>query len=626
MTVPHTNLVGQHPPPADGYHVAVFEAHLATMAQQLATMQRTGDRRAVFQLTYLTFSREVLAGVRAQRFEDPEWAIDMCCRFVEVYLEQSARWERRDPTQCGAWRRAFSESESGRASVLQAMLLGMNAHINYDLAFVTLGACQWAGDLKAPGALSVLRASQAGVPIVRYRDFLRINDIAWASLPRIQDTVLAAFQPVFYVGNLLARRLTMAVGERILLHAREASWCQTALLLHARDEAERAAVEQLIDLNAVSIAGRIDLLSGRPWRMWRAERQWRDRDAILPPGVTDTVLAMAARDPGIADLALRQLAEVGVNLVPAIRRHAEHGRIADASALALAAVRYAPRRPVEALRAFLRVVDDRREQVLEHLIMRCPVPTVRDAGWPLARVRRRWRRREALGRAALAHLTLAPASPVRAALEHDVAEMVRHRAALGDTVTIRPAHIPALTSLVDRLLQHDDRWVRLTTYQQASTLGLRPTLDSHMTSLIDRVLFLKETSVFLEVDPSTLLHVAERMQEETIASGAHVVVHGSPSDGIRFITDGIVEVRQDRGGRSTMVARLERLAAIGELSTLNATAATADCVAVTPVRCLLLPADVLLELLTQHHRLAIGLLRTLSDRLIATTQRLESVG
>jgi len=46
-------------------------------------------------------------------------------------------------------------------------------------------------------------------------------------------------------------------------------------------------------------------------------------------------------------------------------------------------------------------------------------------------------------------------------------------------------------------------------------------------------------------------------------------------------------------------------------------------VAVTPVRTLLLPGEVLLELLTQHPRLAIGLLRTLSERLIATTRRLE---
>jgi len=58
-------LIGQQAPPPGGYQIGIFEGHIATMARDLAAMQASGDRRAVFQLTYLTFSREVLVGVRA---------------------------------------------------------------------------------------------------------------------------------------------------------------------------------------------------------------------------------------------------------------------------------------------------------------------------------------------------------------------------------------------------------------------------------------------------------------------------------------------------------------------------------------------------------------------------------
>ena len=616
-------LIGQQAPPPGGYRLEVFEGHIATMARQLELLRAGGDQRAVFQLTYLTFSQEVLAGVRAGRFEDPDWAIDMCCRFVEVYLEQCHRWERRDPTQCGAWRLAFGETTSGRASVLQAMLLGMNAHINYDLAFVTLGACRHAGDLSHLDRSSVLRASQAGVPVVRYRDFLRINRIAWDSLPRIQDTVLAAFNPVFYLGNLLTRRLTMAVGERVLLEAREASWFQTALLLHARDDAERRAVERLIDATAVTIARVTDLLSGRPRRMWRAVQAWRSRTASLDASVVDTILAMAERDPAVTEVAMRQLAAVGVDLLPTIRRQCETGRIAEAAALAAQVRAHAPTRGGDALAAFLRGRDDRREQLLERLLHGSGATRPVDRRWPVGRVRRRWRRREALDRAGLVDSSIPPTSALHLALRQDLEHLERWRRRVGDTVAMRPARTVTPAQLIDRLLQHDDRWIRLTARQHAAECGFHPPLDPAMTSLIDRVLFLKETQAFLEVDPATLLHVAERVQEETFPVGARVMSQGAPSDGIRFILTGSVEVRQDRAGRSAVVARLERSAAIGELSTLNATTATADCVAVTEVRCLLLPSEVLLELLTQHHRLAIGLLRTLSDRLIETTHRLE---
>jgi hypothetical protein len=618
--------IGQQAPPAGGYRIGIFEGHIATMARDLAAMQAAGDKRAVFQLTYLTFSREVLAGVRADRFEDPAWAIDMCCRFVEVYLEQKARWERRDPTQCGAWRHAFAASESGHASVLEAMLLGMNAHINYDLAFVTLGACRYAGDLARLERTSVLRGSQAGVPVVRYRDFLRINAIAWESLPRLQDAVLSAFHPVFYLGNLLARRLTMAMGQRILVYAREASWFQTALLLHARDEGESAAVERLIDANATAIAGLLEVLSLRPMRVWRAVQGWRARGGTIDRATTETILAMAARDPAIAELAMRQLAEVGAALVPTVRAWGEAARISDAAALAARIARHAPAREGTALTAYLRGRDARREQVLEQLVQRRGPTLPLDRRWPIARVRRRWRRREALDRAGLADATLPAGSLLRAALAHD-ARMVRAwRTALGDTRAMRPAALGDARARLDRLARHDDRWVRLTAHRHGAETGTLPSLDPHMTSLIDRVLFLKETQAFLEVDPAVLVHVAERMREEALPVGTRLVTQGAPAEGIRFLMEGEVEVRQARAAGHAVVARLTRPAAIGELSTLNATAATADVVAVTPVRALLLPSDVLLELLTQHPRLAIGLLRTLSDRLIETTRRLESAG
>ena len=628
MSTTAVPLIGQQAPPDGGYRLAVFDALIATMARDLAAMQASGDRRAVFQLTYLTFSREVRAGVHAGQFEDSAWAIDMCCRFVEVYLEQCARWARRDPTQCGAWQLAFAESESGRASVLQAMLLGMNAHINYDLAFVTLGACRAAGDLDQGGALSALRASQAGVPIVRYRDFLRINQVAWESLPRIQDTVLSAFHPVFYLGNRLARRVTMAMGERILLHARESSWLQTALLLHARDDAERLAVEHLIDANATAIGRGIDLLSGRPMRMRRALQGWRDRGRTITPTTTATILAMAARDPAIADLAMRQLATAGADLLPTIRQWCEAEAIVPATALAVHVTRHAPPRGREALRHFLGGRDDRRERVLEQFVLHRTAqsrPELRR--WPVDPVRRRWRRREALARAALATPDVITAhDPLHAALEQDLRRLGPWRAALGDRTTMRAAQIPSTDVLVTRLRRHDDRWIRLLATQRAGEIGLLPSLNPSMTVLIDRVLFLKETQVFLEIDPSVLLHVAERMREEAFVSGSRVVTEGDPSDGIRFIVDGTVEVRRRQGDRSTVVATLGAHDAIGELSTLNATPATADCVACSDGRCLVLPAEVLLDLLTQHHRLALGLLRTLSERLIATTQRLDATG
>jgi hypothetical protein len=383
-------------------------------------------------------------------------------------------------------------------------------------------------------------------------------------------------------------------------------------------------VERLIDANATAIAGLVEVLSLRPLRMWRAVRGWQERGSSLDPTTTDTILAMAARDPAIAELAMRQLAEVGASLVPTVRAWGEAGRLTEAAALAAQIARHAPAREGTALAAYLRGRDARREQVLEQLVQRRGPTLTLDRRWPLARVRRRWRRREALDRAGLADASLPAGSLLWSALEHDARTVRAWRTALGDTRAMRPASLGDTRARVDRLTRHDDRWVRLVAHRHGAELGLLPSLDPHMTSLIDRVLFLKETQAFLEVDPAVLVHVAERVREEALAVGTRLVTQGAPAEGIRFLMEGEVEVRQGRDQGQVVVARLSRPAAIGELSTLNATAATADVVAVTPVRTLLLPSEVLLELLTQHPRLAIGLLRTLSERLIETTRRLES--
>ena len=63
--------------------------------------------------------------------------------------------------------------------------------------------------------------------------------------------------------------------------------------------------------------------------------------------------------------------------------------------------------------------------------------------------------------------------------------------------------------------------------------------------------------------------------------------------------------------------------ALGELSVLNGTPASADCTALTEVKCWFLPSDVLSELLHHYPRLSIGLIRMLSQRLMSATLKVQ---
>lgn len=147
-----------------------------------------------------------------------------------------------------------------------------------------------------------------------------------------------------------------------------------------------------------------------------------------------------------------------------------------------------------------------------------------------------------------------------------------------------------------------------------------------MALLIERVLFLKDTELFMEVEPAVLVHVAEQLEPRAFRAGDPLVRAGEKVGGIHVIREGRVEVSQMRGERRLNIAELGAGDSVGELSALNETPATADCRALEDVATFFLPSHVLAALLHRHPRLAIGLIRLLSRRLVSTTLRLGAGG
>jgi hypothetical protein len=618
---------GQQQPPPEGYSIALFESYIAKMEQQLAEMRAARDTRAVFQLTYLTFSKQVLAAVKARRFGDMPFATDMCCRFVEVYLQQLSLWDARDPRQCVTWQRAFSLMEQGRANVMQAMLLGMNAHINYDLAFVTLGACRAAGDLAGEGVGErALTGNRSGVPTERYSDFLVINQVGWESLALIQDVVLTSFHRPLYLANLAGRRLTRPMGERVLLEARDASWFQTCLLVQARDGAERDLVARLIDSHAASIADVIAGFSLDPRRIAGAIDSWGHRGESIEPEVREGLIEMARRSPAVAELALQQLAFAGADPVAVIDSLVDSGDVWLAGAFGQLAFRHAPRRRVDGLIEHLQGDSEPVLTALEAIAKAGRPPEAVAERLRLDRVFRRWtwliRESERCAKE--------PAVMRNAGLHEAIEAYVRGvYEDLERAGQPRPAATQAQTRLSEYgvrsfLLGHPDAWVRLCARQMLGPAVLNARSGGDMSSeTIERVLFLKETQSFMEIDPATLVYVAENLEVESYPTGGVIIRAGTKTGGIRLIRSGLVEVTQPRDGRPARIATLGRHDSMGELSALNDTPTTADCTAATPVECFLLPNRLLVRLMHQHPRLAIGLIRMLSERLMATTRQVH---
>ena len=98
-------------------------------------LRAAGDRRAVFLTIYTRMTAAVRDAIDAGRFDDPDWMRRYTVTFADYYRRAFRDFERGaldavpDP-----WIVAFSTAVAGSALVAQDAFLGVNAHINYDLA------------------------------------------------------------------------------------------------------------------------------------------------------------------------------------------------------------------------------------------------------------------------------------------------------------------------------------------------------------------------------------------------------------------------------------------------------------------------------------------------------------
>ena len=216
---------------------------VAALQQRLDEMPPSAGARRVFMATYQRTTMAVGAAIEAAQFEDPAWVERWDVVFADLYIRAY------DAALSGGsiarpWRLAFDAPTDLPA--LRLVLLGINAHVNYDLPQALLGVISEA-DFEDP----VLMAR-------RRRDHERI-DVVLASRVSAEDTELGE-RPW---SDRLLTPFNRAGTKRFLTEARRKVWHNTYELHAARLAGEEAYVERLGELELLSAAKIADLLAPR---------------------------------------------------------------------------------------------------------------------------------------------------------------------------------------------------------------------------------------------------------------------------------------------------------------------------------------------------------------------------
>jgi Family of unknown function (DUF5995) len=225
------------------------EALVARMTSALEDLSAEGDPGRFFLGTYLRITLAIGSAIDAGRFEDGGWVADWDVDFAELYLDALIAYRRDPATAPEPWRLAFG-ADPGLPPEAH-VLLGVNAHINYD---------------QPQSIVRVIPpADMADADVVarRHRDHEAIDGVL-ATQVALEDRALqeaggrrTLLDRVAAPANRLAVRIFLAESRRKV-------WANTLELHTARLAGPDAYADRVADLSAAAAERVADLLRPGP--------------------------------------------------------------------------------------------------------------------------------------------------------------------------------------------------------------------------------------------------------------------------------------------------------------------------------------------------------------------------
>jgi CRP-like cAMP-binding protein len=139
------------------------------------------------------------------------------------------------------------------------------------------------------------------------------------------------------------------------------------------------------------------------------------------------------------------------------------------------------------------------------------------------------------------------------------------------------------------------------------------------------VALLRRMPMFAGMDARSLKMLAFAATHLQLEDGELLCSEGEAADGVYIIDEGTVEVYVERDADHARIAVIGRHGLVGELAVILNQPRAATVRALGPVRVLRIDSDVFLRLITSHPDAALGVIRTLGERLTHMIQQYEDL-
>ena len=216
---------------------------MTVLAEEL---RKDGDGRLAFHNTYLRTTEAVARALRDGFFADPDWVDRWDVAFAQLYLDALDADRRGEPVP-EPWAVAFrAAAAQPDLPAVRHVLLGMNAHINYDLP---------------QALLAVISDAEFGDPEVRARreaDHRRIDEVLSIRVGA-EDAELQQTEPAPTWQDRVMQPLNRMATRRFLRESRQKVWANARELSTAREAGADSYFRRLAELEKLAGARVADL-------------------------------------------------------------------------------------------------------------------------------------------------------------------------------------------------------------------------------------------------------------------------------------------------------------------------------------------------------------------------------
>ena len=207
---------------------------LLTMTALVHQWEQENDQRAIFLQCYSMMTQNMLDALDQGRFHDSDWVGNLLNHFAGYYFKSLEAYESPDLQTAAVWHYAHNAAQEADAMAVQNLMLGVNAHINYDLvlALVDLLDSEW------PRLDEIVREA-------RYEDYCLVNDIIGETIDNVQDLVLERYEPILDIVDKLLGPLDELLTSHLIRQWRGEVWenAMRMLELSTSDERERLRID-----------------------------------------------------------------------------------------------------------------------------------------------------------------------------------------------------------------------------------------------------------------------------------------------------------------------------------------------------------------------------------------------